>query len=193
MGQDKVLLELDGKTFIERIYLNALEYFQRIIISTDSSKHAEVIKSLPVFKDKDIEIVVDRYDALGPMGGIRSVFEASDVQRFSIISVDVPLADMRVLNALWDRCDRKAAWLKIGDGRPEPLIAAYDRTAYEDIRDSLDAGFLKMRQVLPEEDVVIVADSDIREELSGLKDTDIAKAFSNCNTPEEYMEIMNPV
>ena len=113
MGQDKVLLETHGRTFIERVFLNALEYFERVIISTDSPGHAEKIKQLPAFADNRPEIVTDLYEAAGPIGGIRTVFETCDVSRFAIIPVDVPFADMRVLKALYDRCSKKAASLQI--------------------------------------------------------------------------------
>ena len=190
MGQDKVLLQYDGETFIERVFFNALECFQRVIISTDSEEHADMIRSLPLFKDRKPEIVTDRYRAVGPMGGIRSVFESTDVQRFSIISVDVPFADMKTLAAIYDRCTLKAAYFKMGDGRVEPLIAAYDRSGYEDIRKSLNAGLFKMRQVIPREDTVIVTDDEIRRECPELSAVDFEMAFRNFNTPEEFASIM---
>lgn len=190
MGQDKVLLEFHGKTFIERIFFNALECFERVIISTDNEEHAAAIRSLPAFAGTDLEIVTDLYDSRGPIGGIRSVFESTDVSRFSIISVDVPCADMRVLAALYDRCMKKAVYLKMGEGRPEPLIAAYDRAAYENIRSAGERGLNKLRMLFDDEERDIVTESELINAVQELKELDFAKAFRNYNTPEEYKEIL---
>ena len=193
MGQDKVLLEVAGRTFIERVFLNALTVFERVIISTDSDDHASAIKSLPVFETRKPEIVTDIRRDAGPLGGIRSVFEACDVSRFSIIPVDVPFADMRVLGALYDRCLNKAVYLKIGGGRPEPLIAAYDRTGYEDIRAALDSGLNKMRLVFPEGDTDTVTDAELKAQIPGLAALDFEQIFMNCNTPEEYERVLRDI
>lgn len=190
MGQDKVLLETHGRTFIERVFLNALEYFERVIISTDSPEHAEKVKQLPAFADTEPEIVTDLYEAAGPIGGIRTVFETCDVSRFAIIPVDVPFADMRVLEALYDRCMKKAVFLKIGDGRPEPLIAAYDRSGHEDIIAAQDAGLNKIRMVFDKEDTEIITDAQLKDQIPDLERLDFEKAFRNYNTPEEYKEII---
>lgn len=190
MGQDKVLLETHGRTFIERVFINALEYFERIIISTDTPEHAEKVKQLPAFADNKPEIVTDLYEAAGPIGGIRTVFEACDVSRFAIIPVDVPFADMRVLKALYDRCMKKAAFLKIGDGRLEPLIAAYDRSGYEEIRAAQEAGLNKIRMVFSKKDTEIITDAQLKGQIPDLESLDFEKAFRNYNTPEEYKEIL---
>ncbi|MBE6017427.1 MAG: molybdenum cofactor guanylyltransferase [Lachnospiraceae bacterium] len=190
MGQDKVLLETHGRTFIEHIFLNALEFFERIIISTDSPDHADIIKRLPAFAGREPETVADIYKEAGPIGGLRSVFETCDVSRFAIIPVDVPFADMRVLEALYDRCSKKAAFLKIKEKMPEPLIAAYDRSSYEKIRAAQEAGLNKIRRVFAEEDLDIVTDGGLKAQIPFLKDLDFEKAFRNCNTPEEYKDIL---
>lgn len=189
MGRDKVMLELNGMTFIERIFTNALVCFDRIIISTDTRQHAEGIAALPIFEESLArhrympEFVMDLYPQTGPMGAVRSVFESTDVQRFSIISVDVPFADMRVLEALYGRCEKKAVFLRIGDRKSEPLIAAYDRSAMEDICRNMDAGMLKMRRAFADEDITIVSDSQLAKDIAGL---DFRRAFANYNTPEEF-------
>jgi len=189
MGQDKVLLELNGMTFIERIFKNALVCFERIIISTDSDAHADRIKALPAFAHGSAEFVTDRYDSAGPIGGILSVFEAVDADRFSVISVDVPFADMRVLAMLYDRCAGKAAFLQTGDGRPEPLIAAWSRSAFPDIRRAFEQGHFKMRMVLDKDDINIVTSGEVTAALPELSEADIAECFRNYNTQDDLLQI----
>ncbi|MGI6072360.1 MAG: molybdenum cofactor guanylyltransferase [Lachnospiraceae bacterium] len=179
MGMDKVLLKDNGVTFVERIFANALIYFERIIISTDSREHALVIRKLPFMTGRNVEIVTDNYEAIGPMGGIISVFEETDVERFAIIPVDVPGADMRVLTRLYDYCTKKACFLKLQGGKPEPLIGAYNRSALPDLKGAMEAGLLKIRMALP------FADTDIIGEGKLADFENLSCSFRNINTPEE--------
>ena len=138
MGRDKVLLKIDGKAFIEHLYEKAAASFDRIIISTDTGEHAQTIKSLPAFVTaagsfRAPEFVTDIYAEKGPMGGIVSVFEATDADKFAIISVDVPHADMQVLAYLFDHCEKSACFLRF-EGRKENLLLR--RTAGEPTRRS---------------------------------------------------------
>ena len=185
MGQDKVLLKLDGMTFIERIFRNAQPYFGRIIISTDSIRHADAIKSLPFFSEGLCsvapEFVTDIYSEAGPMGGILSVFEKTDAPRFSVISVDVPFADAEVLAGLYDHCVKKACCLRLPGRRSEPLIAAYDRAAYDDIKSAFEKGIYKMRAALRPEDTDILTDDTPQA----------AAAFRNFNTPGELAGLLS--
>ncbi len=184
MGKDKVMLPVQGTTFIERIFSNALVCFDRIIISTDTDAHARQISALPEIAKAGPEIVTDAYECAGPIGGILSVFEKTDADRFAIISVDVPKADMNVLAALYDKAEGKAAFLKIGDGKREPLIAAYDRSSYEDLKASYEAGCFKLGKALGD-GITVIEDGQLRKEIPALKDTDFSAAFKNYNTQED--------
>ncbi len=186
MGQDKVMLELDGMPFIEHIYRNAKSYFDRIIISTDTKEHANRIRQVRLIAQEDPEIVTDAYMQAGPIGGICTAFEKTSATRFSVISADVPFADMRVLAALFDACKNKAALLKIGEKKPEPLIAAYDRTGYPDLKSSLDKGNLKLRLVFDEKDTDVIDACEIPIGDGHVTEGECLAAFMNINTQDDY-------
>ena len=194
MGRDKVLTELDGMTFIERILKNAADCFEKIIISTDSNGHADAVRSLPLFRDGSYkvtpEFVIDQYERSGPMGGLISVFEQTDTKRFAVISADIPFADMHILSKLYDSCRKKACFLQLEGKRPDPLIASYDRSAYSDIKRSFEAGMYKMRLALSDEDTDIVTEETLTAVLSGITHESIAFSFSNCNTPEDLERLI---
>lgn len=185
MGRDKVLLSIEEKTFIEHIYEKAREYFDRVIISTDTKAHADKICSLPAFRNAPPEFVTDRYAEKGPMGGIVSVFEATDVRKFAIISVDVPHADMRVLSFLYDNCTGAASFLKFEGHRRESLIAAYSRSAYRPLKESLLSGNYKLRAALEDEKISVFSAGNI-----AISDKEGLMAdFSNYNTPEDLKKL----
>ena len=189
MGRDKVLLPFEGRSFVENTYEKASVCFERIIISTDTEEHAGKIRALPLFAGKNPEIVTDRYRETGPIGGLLSVFEETDAERFSVISVDVPYARMEVLAGLFDECDKKACFLKIKENPPEPLIAAWDRKAYPELKQSFAEGKFKLRRVLLPEDVRILDDTGFKKIYPELENTDFEKVFRNFNTPEEFEKL----
>ncbi len=193
MGKDKVFLRIKGKTFLEHLFLRASDVFDRIIISTDTVAHKEEILGLGLWSELALtpEIVVDSYSAIGPMGGILSVFESTDTKRFSIISVDVPEADMNVLAALYDLCERKACFFLPNGGRVEPLIAAYDRSSADVLRSAFEQQLYKLRAALTDDDITIVSEEELTEKTDIFKGVDAAKAFANYNTPGDYAAIEN--
>ena len=193
MGRDKVLLEIDGETFAEHLYKKASAYFERIIISTDTQEHAGTIKDLPAFVSSPAaakpEFVVDLYSEKGPIGGIVSVFESTDTEKFSIISVDVPHADMQVLSFLYDHCENAAAYLRFEGRKKESLIAAYSRKAYPALKAALEAGEYKLRAALSDLPVDIYDPAEAAEGSSFAEASDIKTAFTNFNTPEDLQDL----
>jgi len=190
MGSDKALLKIGETTFVEHLYQQATGLFDRIIISIDTEEHAERIRELPLFKNLRPErytdiFVLDKYEKAGPAGGILSVFEETDVDRFSVVPVDVPGADMRVLSALYDICRKGVCKLLLPKRAPEPLIAAYDRIAYDGIRESFESGQRKLRLIVPSKYTESVSEDELKCFDPSLAGTDIEKAFRNFNTQDE--------
>ncbi len=136
-----------------------------------------------------IRLVIDVYSEAGPIGGILSVFERTEAERFSIIPVDVPGADMRVLCAIFDRLRHSACFLKFEGKKPEPLIAAYDRKAYPSVKSAFEKGLFKIRLALEEKDIDIYDVCDLKRDHPELADTGLRKAFRNFNTQEELKRL----
>ena len=189
MGRDKVMLGFNGRTFVEHFYEKAAACFDRIIISTDTEEHAEVIRSLPFFDGKDIETVTDLYPLAGPIGGLLSVFGQTNADRFSVISVDIPHGLPEVLAAAYDRCSGKACFFQLEGGRPEPLIAAWSRSACADLKRSFERGNYKLRAVLDDNETGILTQRMFISEYPQFADTDFVRAFRNFNTPEELEDL----
>ena len=196
MGSDKAMLKIGEDTFVEHLYRNAREHFDRIIISIDTGEHEKIIRGLPLFcslrSDEDAtapEIVVDNYEKAGPIGGMLSVFENTDVERFAVISTDVPEADMRVLSALYELCTKGTARLIMKDCPPEPLIAAYDRKVYETLKSAYEGGERRLKRVLPVRYCDLISDDELKCFDRELEDLDFARAFRNYNTQEELRDL----
>ena len=183
MGADKVFLDIDGETFLERIFRNAVFVFDKIIISTNTEEHKTRIESLGL----DTQVVVDKYQGCGPMGGILSVFEECELDKFAVIPVDVPFADMKVLSAMYEiaSSEKEAFFLETEKGI-EPLIGVYTRSCAEAFRDAIAEGDYKIRKVL--QDVQIVSSDELKKRPE-LAVTDFEKSFKNINSKEDYLRL----
>ena len=120
MGTDKTFLEYNGKTFLQMLLDEANKHFGRVIIAGGNKEHAlkiyEYIKASGMRASSQPEILEDKYDSIGPMGGIMSVFEQTKLREFAVTAVDCPNASMEVLAHLLD--EMKAANDKYDEMHP---------------------------------------------------------------------------
>jgi len=181
MGKDKIFLHLhDNETFLEHLYHKASSIFERIIISAGSAEHAAAIKKLlPI-----AEVVADQYAEKGPMGGLVSVYEQTGADRFAVIPVDVPYADMDVLLFFFDQCSDTACVLTDGE-HAEPLIGVYGRQMLKKLKGMLEAGDYRMYAALSDE-VEFYSSADLSRQIEGKKEEEIRAAFCNINTESDY-------
>ena len=193
MGQDKVFLDFGGKTFLETTLDKAYGLFDRIVIAGGSRMHAEQIYEY--LKSKNLmctsrqpEILVDAYESIGPMGGIMTVFEQTDIQEFACISVDMPLAEMKVLALLLKELkesEKGAFMLADLEGRLEPCVAAYSRRTYASLKEAEAVGDHSLTRTLKDE-IQPVYLHHIMKRIPGLNEHAVSDLFRNVNTAEEY-------
>lgn len=118
MGRDKALIEMDGRTLLDRA-LDLLEpQVQELLVVGDPEKYAHVGPF----------VIADDVPGIGPLGGIITAMRYASNDRLLIIACDMPNLTPSLLSFL------KAAFPVDGyalvpacDGRPEPLAAAYHR------------------------------------------------------------------
>ncbi len=165
MGRPKAWLEVGDSTLLKWVADRLGGEFAEILVSFAEPEQIE--QHIPY------RVVFDRRTGKGPLGGIEAGLHAARTEVSFAVACDMPyvtpdLARMAVAAAM--RCD--AAVPRLAD-RPEPVCAAYSKTALRTISRALDSGRLKAADVLDELDVTW---------LDGL-DPD---QFESLNTPEDY-------
>jgi molybdopterin-guanine dinucleotide biosynthesis protein A len=118
-------------------------------------------------------LVFDRKADAGPLAGLESGLTSAREEVMFAVGVDMPYVTVEVAEmavAAARTCD--AAIPRFGD-RPEPVCAAYRRSALPVIASALDAGDLKLRDLVSRLDVTW---------LEGL-DPDL---FRSLNSPDDY-------
>lgn len=181
MGKDKVFLHISDETFIERLVRCGKKYFDRIIISTDTAEHAAEIKKI-LSKDASPEpfILTDLYQMKGPLGAIISIFEQTDIEKFAVIPVDVPKANLELLSRLYDGEfqgleQKPVRFFCDTTGKMEPLAGVYTRAVAGQLKESLTKGIHKiLRAVEGQYETVEIEEG----------------FFDNINTPKEYDNLL---
>ncbi len=191
MGQDKLFLKIGEETFIEHLYHNGEKVFDRIYISTDTQEHADRIKSLPAFQElSDDRIILDAFPRCGPIGGICSVFDHSDIDKFAVVPTDVPCANVRVLGVLLLLCHEKPCIYRRDNGYIEPLIGAYDKSCYDVFRGCLDKGKFSIHKALENNGFKTFSAKELVGIEPALTNVDFKNEFFNVNFPEDYNELI---
>jgi molybdopterin-guanine dinucleotide biosynthesis protein A len=165
MGRPKAWLEVGDTTLLRWMVERLAPAFSDVLISFAEPEQLE--DHVPY------RLVFDRRSSRGPLAGIEAGLAAARTEVSFAIACDMPyvsgaLAQMAVTAAR--HCD--AAIPRVGD-RPEPVCAAYRKSALPVIIAALNAGELTAADVVSRLDVTW---------LDGLD----PEQFESLNTPDDY-------
>lgn len=172
MGRPKAWLQA-GQTILVRYVADRLAPdFDEVLVAFAEPEQLE--QPVPY------RIVFDRKQGAGPMAGIEAGLSAASIDPVFVVACDMPyvtaeIAAMTVAAARM--CD--AAVPRV-DGRPEPVCAAYRKSALPVITAALDAGTRRAADILSGLDVTWLEDIN-------------AEAVRSINTPEEYLRFQTQV
>lgn len=133
MGRDKALLEIDGEKLIVRVARQLRPHVDELLISADNAA-AYAFTGYPVVPDREID--------QGPLCALATCLQHARHERLLITSCDVPDLPPALIEALLSAADAEveAALLRSADGRLQPLLACYRRSALPAIEAALAAG-----------------------------------------------------
>lgn len=165
MGEDKALLPFGGySTMAEYQYRRLQKVFPSVYISAKENK-------FPF----DANIIIDRYCESSPMVAIASILDELQ-EDFFLLSVDMPLLSLRVIEKLVDVYNKESAYdiytLKSANGL-EPTASIYTMKIVATIKELLSKEKHKLHTLLSNNKVKSV------EWIYG-------KDFLNVNRKEEY-------
>lgn len=166
MGRPKAWLEVGETTLLRWMVERHAPAFSEVVVSF--AEPEQLAEHVPY------RLVFDRKRSAGPLAGIEAGLLVARHDVTFAIACDMPYVTLDVAEiavAAARGCD--AAMPRVGD-RPEPVCAAYRRSALPALTAALDAGRLKASDVVEGLDVTW---------LEGL-DPDL---FRSLNTPEDYV------
>jgi molybdopterin-guanine dinucleotide biosynthesis protein A len=165
MGRPKAWLEVGDTTLLRWMVERLAPAFSDVLVSFAEPEQLE--DHVPY------RLVFDRRSSCGPLAGIEAGLAAARTEVSFAIACDMPyvsgsVAQMAVTAA--HHCD--AAIPRFGD-RPEPVCAAYRKSALPVIIAALNAGQLKAADVVSRLDVTWLDGIDPEQ-------------FESLNTPDDY-------
>lgn len=118
MGQDKALLEVDGRPLLLHGVERLKPHVREVLVIGDPYKYGRIWP----------EVVPDEIPGLGPLGGIVTAIGAARFDRLLVMAVDVPGVTAALLERLVRELPEDAdALVPRHNGRLEPLVAGYHR------------------------------------------------------------------
>jgi len=172
MGTNKALLEVGGRRMLDRT-ANLLHPLvdDLFLVADDPAPFAGL--GLP--------IIPDIHAGRGVAGGIHAALAHAAHPLVLCVACDMPHIERRVVELLLNSALPGAidAVLPRIDGRPEPLLAVYARSARTGFEKAICAGRLRVMEAIDGLRVHFIDDAALR-----IADPDL-RSFVNVNTPKE--------
>lgn len=167
MGTDKALLELDGQTLLERAIELCKPFSSELLISSNHQAHTTF--GYPVIEDEIKDC--------GPIGGIYSCLKHSSNDWNLVLSVDTPFIQIDFIEFLKEETHNFEVVVPVHEGKKEPLIAFYHKSALPKIRTRIEDGNYKLHFLLQQLNTNFVESGEWLEKYP--------KLFQNLNSPED--------
>lgn len=137
MGRDKSLLELGGRTLLERAIAVLDGIAPEVLLACGPAER---------YADLGRPLVVDAFPDGGPLAGLEAGLRRAKTEWIAALACDMPRAEPSIFGELLARAERDGldvCFLRTDRG-VEPLCAVYRRTCLEPMRAALEAGERKV-------------------------------------------------
>ena len=168
MGQDKGLLELNGKPMIQHVIDHIDPICDQILISTNEKKYEDF--GFPVYKD----VITD----IGPAGGIISCLDHSANNKNLIISCDLPYTSTNFIRKLLDLSSDYEITLPKYGPHLQPLCAVYSKRVYKTFKECVTMGVYSLKSIIMEFQVQVI-------EQDAIPEFDFSKELNNINSKDD--------
>jgi molybdopterin-guanine dinucleotide biosynthesis protein A len=179
-GTDKALVELAGKTMLQRTGELLAAVCGKVSIIAPPHK----------YEDLPWPVLIDRWPGEGPLGGILTALQhvneedRSYESRSLIVSCDMPFLTQEFLSTLWEHASRSPAQVVVPQSRNglEPLCAVWRSDAVPAVQRVFDRGVRKVTDAMKH------LSMEVLDESSWKRFDTHNRLFWNMNTPEDYEE-----
>lgn len=138
MGSDKALLDFKGKPLLMHMVETIHPICDNLFVSGNN----------PVYSSFGVKLVPDLFNGKGPLAGIVSALNYSQTEWNLIISVDVPMVNVELLEFLVRNRKSYSAVVPVHSSGAEPLIALYNRSIIPELQKMIDCDDLKLMNLL---------------------------------------------
>lgn len=175
----KGLLDIKGITFLEKI-INDMDDFENIYLSLNNKISPQSICSI---LDRNINIVIDIYEEIGPLGGIYSALKQCKEEYLFVTACDMPFIDKSFINYLkqYIKNDVDVVLCHDKEKRLYPLGAIYSKRTLSIIEKIIKENNYKLSELIYASNYISIC----------IEDTPFSsEIFSNINTYEDYKTLI---
>ncbi len=167
MGKNKALLELEGKTIIERVISS---------IPADENTIKIITNSFEDYESLGLDMIEDRFKGVGPLAGIHAgLLDASSKFSF-FLACDLPfLSESVIRKIIQEHRGQEVFGAKSAFGW-EPLCAIYAKTCLPKIEEQITKANYSLNALL-----------DFTE--YGVVDLSTGNTLFNLNTNEDWLKL----
>jgi molybdopterin-guanine dinucleotide biosynthesis protein A len=168
-GSDKALLEVGGRTLLQRTVAAVRAAVDEVIVLGPTERAAQVA---------GVTVLQDAIPGIGPLGGIYTALRARPGCSALVVAVDMPFLDAALLAYLCSLSATADVVLPMVEGRGQQLHAVYAATCLPHIGAQIAAGDYKIDRFFPHMRVRRVEEAELQTFDPALN------AFRNVNTPD---------
>lgn len=175
MGQDKALLLINERRFIDKI-AEELSSFSQVLISAARKG---------VYEDIGLPIVYDEHREIGPMEGIYQILRAAKEDYVFICAADMPFVTKELVSYMAEFISSDYdCYVMTDEKHIHPLCAIYSKKILDVIERQIAEGGYRLMNIL----------NQVRTKYIALKYTCFdKKVVKNINTRQEYKKLVLPV
>jgi len=144
-GSDKRFFKLGDKTFIEIMCEKLLRVFESCYLSVE--KNFNKIQKPEIKIISQFKIVYDKYDEIGPVGGLISVLHEIPHIGCVFVPVDVPFLDEKVLIFLSQNREFDIVYFNL-NGKIYPIPGYYSKNLITFIGEMISEGNFSLKNLI---------------------------------------------
>ncbi len=135
MGQNKALMQFEGRTLLERALDHLHPHVHELIVIGDPSLYGHLHH----------QVIPDELPGNGPMGGIATALKHARYSSMLVLGCDMPKVTAELFIELKEGLTKvQDAFVPACDGNIEPLVAAYHKRCLPAFKACITQGQLKM-------------------------------------------------
>lgn len=167
MGTDKALIQMNGKTLLEKAIEICKPVCKSIIISSNNKNHEFC----------GYKIIPDKIKNCGPLGGIYSCLKKSETDWNFVLSVDTAAVPAGFIEFLISETGNNDAVIPYHSNGNEPLIAMYHKNCIPAILKQIELKDYKMQNLF---NIINIKFSEVQKWIEIYPEI-----FNNLNRPED--------
>ncbi len=175
MGTNKAFLDVGGVTNIERIRNTLQIEFRDLLLVTN---HMEEYQFL------NLPMVCDQYPGKGPLAGIHAGLSVSTQPVNFIVACDMPFISVNLARFLVEQIEDYDIVVPSIDGQLHTLFSVFKKSAAPVIEESIKNNKFRIQDVFKDLKVKVITEEELK-----ITNEDLAIAFFNMNTIDDYEQV----